>query len=152
MIQPFSSFSSWLQPNGWYVNMAPVRAEDAPGCGYLWFPWMGSVNLWIYSHTHIMIALTLKLSQISFIRQNSIIKGRFNFISTLPLLFFLFFNVFRMMHNHSVKIFVCWRVVLASLGQSQSWQFFLTPALIPDKTLDSDWLQLWPGLWLHSPS
>ena len=81
MMQPFSWFLFWLYINGWYGNTALVRVNF--GCSQQWLlliflDRLAYISVWICWHRWTTIATTLKLSPMSFIRQNFITKWRFN--------------------------------------------------------------------------
>ena len=69
--------------------------------------------------------MTLNFYPIPFIRRDSITKLRFKFIYTLPIYFFLSFNVFGRVHNRPSKIIFCRRVLVCDSGpESESVKFY----------------------------
>ena len=119
----------------WYGNTASFCAVDAAGRGPAVViadssVWTRYDRRWIYWHSHTTIAMTPKLSPITLIRRNSVTKWRFNiYLHTATHHVFLFMfsysyhifmssysyhhvhHIFGIIHNRSVKIIACWRLV-----------------------------------------
>ena len=101
------------------------------------FEWVWYGSLWICSHSQKTIAITPKFSPILY-QTKFYCQMMLQFHLHATALLFILFSMFM------GRCITVWPKSLSVNG----WH----PAtLTPGKTVDSDRLQLWPPLWLHSP-
>ena len=110
-----------------------------------------------YCHSHMAVAMTIKLSPISFIVWNSpktvsdtVYRMKFYHkkmtlkmhLHTISLLFFPYFNVFGRVHNRSSEIIVCCRVLTCDSGSesesARSYRLQLRLRLQPKLSTPTD--------------
>ena len=84
----FSWFSFWLYSHGHCCTKVPIHSN----CGRCWrwlslIPFDVCMTVWIYWHIHTIITMALELSQMPFMRWNSITEWCLTLIYTLLLFF-----------------------------------------------------------------